>query len=734
KELRRFGQRAAFDRSSLEQAYGRLSSVLGGRQPRGIESTAVSSDRLLEVCRQVGKHQGLVLRPPAEGPDGPGDAEVGVRLGRICAASRLRYRRVILRGEWWRRDNGPLLAFWIDESEKWIPVAVLPTSPTSYRVTDPQSGVEQTVDEATSERLAGQAYMFYPSLPERSANFLDLVRMALFQRSKDVATIFAMGAVGGILSLLVPILTGHIFGNVIPDADRGRLFQMVLALVVAAIAAAAFQITRAIAVLRISGKVDGSLQTAVWDRLLSLPISFYRYFSVGDLADRSTGIDVIREQILGTVMNSLLSALFSVFSLGLLFYYSWELALIACGLLALLILVSGLLTSLQLRHERAVLTIQGRIASLLFGLINGIAKLRSSGAEARAYSLWAESFSQQRHRTFKAQTLANVQATWSAVFTTLSALVIFGAMGSIETLGLSLSGFLAFYAALGQLQAAAVSLVTIFSSSLAILPIWERLQPILKARPEVDASKIEVTDLAGDIEFSQVSFRYQADGPLILDNVSFRARPGEFIALVGSSGAGKSTCLRLLIAFERPISGSIYYDGQDLPSLDMPSLRRRLGVVLQDGRPMSGDIYSNIVGNSNLGIDAAWEAARMAGLDEDIRAMPMGMHTVISEGAGTFSGGQKQRLLIARALVNRPRVLFFDEATSALDNRTQDIVSQSLEQLKATRIVVAHRLSTIQNADRIYYFHDGRILESGTYDELLLKNGQFARLAERQTA
>ncbi|MEM7517510.1 MAG: ABC transporter transmembrane domain-containing protein, partial [Planctomycetota bacterium] len=498
-----------------------------------------------------------------------------------------------LRGDWWRRDNGPLLGFRVEEQdgeEVQHPVAVLPTSVKSYQITDPLTGEQLKVDEAVSEGLAGEAYMFYPALPERPAGFLDLLRMAVFRRSSDVLTILAMGAAGGILSLLVPILTGQIFGDVIPDADRSRLFQMVLALAAAALAAGAFQVTRAIAVLRISGKVDGSLQTAVWDRLLSLPISFFRQFSVGDLADRSTGIDVIREQALGTVTNSLLSSIFSIFSLGLLFHFSWPLALIACGLLAVLILVSGLLTSLQLRHERELRAIQGKISSLLFGLINGIAKLRSAGAESRAYTRWAENFSEQRQRAFQAQTLSNVQATWGAVYATLSAIVIFAAMGNNEDLGLSLSEFLAFYAALGQLQAAALSLVSLLSSTLSILPIWERMLPILKAEPEVDASKIEVTDLAGDIEFSQVSFRYQADGPLILNDVSFRARPGEFIALVGSSGAGKSTCLRLLLAFEQPLSGSIYYDGQDLPSLDMPSLRRRLGVVLQDGRPMSGDI------------------------------------------------------------------------------------------------------------------------------------------------
>jgi len=277
-------------------------------------------------------------------------------------------------------------------------------------------------------------------------------------------------------------------------------------------------------------------------------------------------------------------------------------------------------------------------------------------------------------------------------------------------------------------------MVAVVSSVLTLVPIYERLTPILEESPEVDESKAEPGDLAGEIEFSHVSFRYQADGPLILDGLSFRAAPGEFIALVGPSGSGKSTCLRLILGFEKPSSGSIYFDGQDLASIAVQSVRRQIGVVLQTGRPMVGSLFSNIVGSSNLGIDAAWDAARMAGLEEDIRAMPMGMHTVVSEGAETFSGGQKQRILIARAIVQRPRIILFDEATSALDNRTQEIVSRSLERLQATRIVIAHRLSTIQNADRIYVVDGGRVIEEGTYEELIRRDGAFARLAERQIA
>jgi NHLM bacteriocin system ABC transporter ATP-binding protein len=731
-ERERLGRKVDLDRSALQGAYARLASVLRptSRRAPALDETP---DPLLAACRLVGQAKGLELRARPDWETGP---KQGDRLAQICNASRIRSRRVILRDDWWRRDNGPLVAFRFLDAEQKVrrPVALLPTSPRSYEMVDPVERTRTPVDTAVAETLAGDAHMFYPPLPERPVTRGDLLRMAVEGQRDDLLTIFFMGLGGGLLGLLVPILTGQVFGNLIPSADRSQLLQVTLALIVAALAGSIFQVTRSIAVLRLGGKADGSVQSAVWDRLLSLPVSFFRRYTVGDLANRSLGINAIREMLMGNVLTLVLGAVFSVFSFALLFYYSWRLALLATGLVALFTAVTAALVWLQLRHQRALLELQGRIASLLFGLINGISKLRVAGAEARAYARWADRFAEQRRRTLAAQRAANAQTAFNAVYGVLTSLAIFAVVGITTTEAMPIGEFLAFNAAFGQFLSAALSLVGVFSSVLTMVPIYERLQPILETLPEVDESKAEPGELSGEIEFSHVSFRYQNDGPLILDDVSFRAGPGEFIALVGPSGAGKSTCLRLLLGFEKPTSGSIYFDGQDLAGLAIQSVRRQIGVVLQTGRPMAGSLFSNIVGSSNLSMDDAWEAARMAGLEEDIKAMPMGMHTVVSEGAETFSGGQKQRILIARAIVNRPRIVLFDEATSALDNRTQEIVSRSLERLKATRIVIAHRLSTILNADRIYVMESGRVVEEGTYQELLRNNGPFARLAERQLA
>jgi ATP-binding cassette subfamily C protein len=732
RERERLDRKVELDRATLGGAYARLVSVL---RPLSLGGAALeeTADPLLAAARLAGEAQGIAIRTLPEWQAGP---RQGDRLAQICAASRVRSRQVILRGDWWRHDNGPLVAFRFLDAEQKVrrPVALLPASPRSYVLVDPVERTRTPVDAVLAETLSGDAHMFYPPLPERPVARGDLLRLALRGRRGDLLTLLLMGAAGGLLGLLVPILTGQVFGNVIPGADRGQLAQIALALIVSALAAAVFQVTRSIAVLRLGGKADGSLQSAVWDRLLSLPVSFFRRYTVGDLANRSLGINAIREMLTGNVLTSVLAAVFSVFSFALLFHYSWRLALVATALVAVLGGVTAGLSWFQLRHQRALLALQGRIASLLFGLIHGIAKLRVAGAEARAFARWAERFAEQRRRALAAQRAANAQTAFNAVYGALTSLVLFAVVGLSSREAMPLGEFLAFNAAFGQFLAAALTVVSVLSTVLAMVPVYERLEPILETVPEVDESKAEPGELAGEIEFSHVSFRYQEDGPLILDDVSFRAGPGEFIALVGPSGAGKSTCLRLILGFEKPTAGSIYFDGQDLSGLAVQSVRRQIGVVLQTGRPMAGSIFSNIVGSSNLGIDAAWEAARMAGLEDDVKAMPMGMHTIISEGAETFSGGQKQRILIARAIVHRPRLILFDEATSALDNRTQEIVSRSLERLKATRIVIAHRLSTIQNADRIYVVEGGRVVEEGTYEDLIRGGGPFARLAERQIA
>jgi NHLM bacteriocin system ABC transporter ATP-binding protein len=732
-ERARLARKTALDHQLLRGAYAKLVAVLAARPPAGtsFEETAATAVPLLATCRLVARAHGMPFRGRPESGAG---GRSGEHLASLCAAARVRYRRVILRDSWWRRDNGPLIGFRQPPPGEGAaqPVALLPSSRTSYDMVDPAAGRRVAVDEAVAEGLGAEGFMLYKPLPERPVTARDLLRAALAGSRGDLWTLALMGVASGLLALLVPIVTGQIFGRVIPDADRPGLLQLTLVLVVSALAASAFQLTRSFAVVRLSARIEGSVQAAVWDRLLSLPVAFFRRFTVGDLADRSLGIERIRELFTANVTSSILSAVFSVFSFGLLFYYSWQLALVATALVAALMVTTAALTWLQLRHQRDLLALQGKIATLLLGLIRGVSKLRVAAAEERAFSRWAERFAEQRRHSMRARRIANAQSAVGAAYGVLTSLALFAMVTWSSGAGLPVGEFLAFNAAFGQFLAAALATVSLLSSLLALVPIYERLQPILAAPPEVDADKVDAGELAGEVEFSHVTFRYDEHGPLVLDDLTFHAAAGEFIALVGPSGSGKSTCLRLVLGFERPEAGSIYFDGQDLAALGIQSVRRQIGVVMQHSRLAAGNIFSNIVGGSKLSLDDAWEAARMAGIEEDIRAMPMGMHTMVSEGGETFSGGQKQRLLIARAIVNRPRILLFDEATSALDNRTQEVVSRSLEGLKTTRIVIAHRLSTIANASRIYVIDAGRVVETGSYRELAGGGGIFAELARRQ--
>jgi ABC-type bacteriocin/lantibiotic exporter with double-glycine peptidase domain len=297
---------------------------------------------------------------------------------------------------------------------------------------------------------------------------------------------------------------------------------------------------------------------------------------------------------------------------------------------------------------------------------------------------------------------------------------------------LSIGKFLAFSAAFMTFLHATISASGAVLSLISAVPLYERTKPILDALPEPTEGKLQPGSIKGRIEFSHVYFRYKPGDPLVLHDLSLQVEPGEFVAIVGPSGSGKSTLTRLLLGFEKPESGTVLLDGLDLAGLDIQMVRRQFGVVLQGGKLMPGDIFRNIVGNSLLTLDDAWEAARLSGLEDDIREMPMGMHTVLGEGSSTLSGGQRQRLMIARAIVNRPRVLIFDEATSALDNRTQDIVSRSLENLKVTRLVIAHRLSTIQSANRIYVIEKGHLVQTGTFTQLRDSPGPFANMIKRQ--
>jgi NHLM bacteriocin system ABC transporter ATP-binding protein len=552
--------------------------------------------------------------------------------------------------------------------------------------------------------------------------------------------VLGMAVVVGMAGTLMPWLTGKVFDAAIPEADKSALYGFGVALVASAIATSLFKLTQDIATVRIQARMSSTIQASVWDRMLNLPVSFFRKFPAGDLADRAAGVEAIQELVAGAGVAAVLGSVSGTFYVFQMFAYNRWLAAAAIVLTIAFVAVNYGLNRWQLRSQRKEIQIRGRIAGLVLNLVTGVAKLRICGAEQHAFRVWAQQFASQRRISFSVGQIQNSGATVASFFPILSSMVLFYAVAQQRAAAvpgqpvLTTGQFIAFNAAFGLFLAATQALGDASLSLLRIVPIYERLVPILTQTPEVDRSKAYPGKLTGAIELSNLRFRYDSDGPFVINGVTLKIDPGELVAFVGPSGCGKSTLMRLMLGFETATSGSIYYDGQDLPALDIRAVRRQMGVVMQQSRVMPTEMYRNIVGVTTRTIEDAWEAAGKAGLADDIRNMPMGMHTYVSEGGGTLSGGQRQRLMIARAIVNRPKIIFLDEATSALDNRTQAIVTESMDQMSATRVVIAHRLSTIQNASRICYLQDGQIVEMGTYDELMAKSGMFAELARRQMA
>lgn len=686
-----------------------------------------SGDTLFQACALVGNTMGITFKSL------PGNLPVGKeKLDTLLRLSGVRNREVALKGEWWTQDNGPMLAF--TKADK-APVALIPHSPRRYDRVDPDSGKRVKVNRAVAETLDPFAHLFYRPFPAKQLNGMDLLRFSMLKNRSDVVTLLLMGVLGSLLGLVPPMATGMIFDTMIPEAARSQMVQLGLVLVTCAMATAVFEITKGAAVLRLEGKVDAALQCAVMDRLLLLSPTFFRRFTAGDLAERTLGINAIRQVMSSVVITSLLSSIFSIFYFLLLFWYSWQLALVALGLTCISVFITLLLAFLQIRYQRELAAVQGKISGMLLQLITGISKLRITGTEDRAFIQWAEAFTVQQRLTYKSGTISNVMATFNTGFPVLASMTLFFAFIYSDTLSFSTGTFLAFTAAYANFQNALLQVSTTLMTIMNIVPLYERARPILEAIPETDTEKLHPGILKGDLEVSHINFRYAKEASLVLKDLSMMIKAGELVAIVGSSGSGKSTLFRLLLGFESQESGSIYYDDQDIHTLDVREVRRQIGVVLQNSQIMAGDIFKNIIGSASwLTVDDAWKAADMVGLTQDIKAMPMGMHTMLQAGGGSLSGGQKQRLMIAQAIVHRPRIIYFDEATSALDNQTQATVIKSLESLQATRVVIAHRLSTIINADRIFVLEQGRIVQSGTYGELMQQPGVFADLAKRQMA
>lgn len=700
-----------------------LADTLAEQQSPALSLTDAQQP-LYSACKRVWHAEGIEVGSlPPPGPQ-HGDRDPLLVLAHLA---RLRVRQVTLQGTWWRADHGALVAY---RQEDGRPVALLPSSPRSYDLYDEARGTCERVTPSVAQTLHLGAYFFYRRLPERPLTPGDLLGFGLLGKRQDLITIALLALGSGALAVVPPFITGLLFDTIIPGAQRTQLIQVCLALVVAALSVALFDVARSLTILRVEGRFNAALNAAIWDRLVGLPARFFRSYSAGDLSQRAFGIQRICRELSAHTIGTVLSGLYGLCNAALMFAYDSQHASVGMLLVLGAVVVTMASGVYQIRLQRPLANMQGHLSSLVLQLLIGIAKLRVTGSETRAFACWAKEFAQLRRLTLRARAPLQV---FNAVYPLVALMVIYSVIGR-SLAGRSAGNFLGFLAAFQGFMTMTMQSCQALLRLAHLVPTYDRIRPLLAAAPEVAQKKGYPGVLKGEIELAHVSFRYREDAPLILDDLSLRIEPGEFVAITGPSGSGKSTLLRLLLKFEQPSSGAIYYDRQDLNSLDIGEVRRQLGVVLQDGKLMAGTLYENIVGSANLTVADAMEAARLASFDRDLARMPMGLHTHIEQGGGSLSGGQRQRLLIARAVVRRPRILFFDEATSAVDNQTQAAVTASIDRLAATRVVIAHRLSTIINADRIIVLQAGRVVQSGTYKELIGQPGPFAELARRQMA
>ncbi|MDR0997976.1 MAG: ATP-binding cassette domain-containing protein [Treponema sp.] len=734
------GARLENDGKLLGRAFEDLAAVSGERAPGNPEAGPAGSASYRALAEILRYYRLPLGEEPEDERFEEGSPE---ELDFFLRPSGLSKRRIRLSGAWRRDAVGPLLG-----ELDGVPVALIPRFFSGYSYRDPQTGLRRRLNADRAARFNRDAWCFYPPLPGRALGFGDLLAYIFRSLGMPDPVFFVLaGLVLSVLGLLLPAMTNLIFNRVIPSGEPGLLFSSLGMLLGAALGGFCIGIFRKTLVKRIEIRLTLSVQAAFMARVLSLPAPFFRSFSAGEIAERLRMADSFCRLFTETLLPVALDLLFSCVFLFQISRYSPSLLLPALGTLGLALAFSLAVIFRQAKLNRDRIKSQALVRGFEFQLLGGIQKIRLQGAENRAFAQWARRYGAAAEFDYNPSLfLKAAPAAASLIMLIGNILIYYSAAGS----GLSGGTFMAFAAAYGILSGAVVSLGAAGPSLASLGPMLGLLEPILKAVPEhpqgispgetpgispgirEGGGKESSFRLSGNIEFNNVSFRYGKDSPLILDNFSLKIRKGQHLAIVGKTGCGKSTLIRLLLGFEKPNLGSIYYDSRDLEKLDIAALRRNIGVVLQDGKLFQGSIYENIsISAPSLSLDEAWDAAERAGLAEDIKAMPMGMATVVGDRGG-LSGGQRQRLMIARAIAAKPRVLILDEATSALDNITQQKVVEALEGLRITRIVVAHRLSTIRSCHRIVLLDQGRIAGEGSYDELLARSELFAELVARQ--
>ena len=712
-------ERKRQDQQAFEEGFASIAGAVLGRPVASADSARQAQSAVEEILKY---YHAKSRRVPDSVKDFNEQLEFLLRPYGIM-------RRTVTLEEGWHKDAiGAMLAF---RREDGAPTALIPTGLSGYTFFDPATGRRRRVNGEAEKLFKPEAIAFYRPFPQGKIGIPGLMRYIGGCTSWADRIFFALSALAvSLVGLLLPRLNNILFSSVTASGSVRVLAALVSFMLLVSVASKLLEVAKQMLTSRMNTKVSVSVEAASMMRLFALPANFFKKYSTGEMASRVMNIKTLSSLLVSSVASVGLTSLFSLLQISQIFAFAPSLVAPAMIIVLVTTAFSVLTAFRQMSVTQQLMEQSARESGLSYALISGVQKIKLSGAEKRAFAKWSEQFAAGAKLAYDPPMFLKINSVISLAISLTGTLVMYAI--AVKS-GVSAAEYYAFNSAYAMITAAFTSLAGIAAMVGQIIPILNMAKPILETEPEIGTDKQVVERLSGGIELNNVSFRYGEDTPNVVDDMSLKIRPGQYVAIVGKTGCGKSTLMRLLLGFETPQKGAIYYDGRDMSGLDLKSLRRRMGVVMQDGKLFQGDIYSNITISAPwLTLDDAWEAAEMAGIAEDIRRMPMGMNTMISEGSGGISGGQRQRLLIARAIAPKPRILMFDEATSALDNITQRIVSESLDKLKCTRIVIAHRLSTIRHCDRIIVLDGGRIVEDGTYDELIAADGFFAELVSRQ--
>lgn len=709
------------DDEAFAEAFANMASAITGRK---IEASlnndrAVTKDAIDEILRYYHVKS-------REVPDGISD--VNEQLEYLMRPFGIMRRTVKLENGWYSDAIGAMLGV-LRESGRVV--ALIPTGLSGYSYFDYDTGKRKKINHKNQHLFEAEAIAFYKPFPLKKISLPSLAAYIVRALSASDFVMIALATLAlSLIGMIAPMISKLLFDRVLPSGSSRLLIAITFFSVCVSVSTLLISAVKNMITARIETKLNISVDAATMMRIMSLPADFFKQYSAGELSNRASQVGVLCKMLASTVLSTGLTSIFSLIYISQIFVYAPALVVPALIIILVTVVFSVVSSLVQMKLSIRQMEISGKEGGMTYALITGIQKIKLAGAEKRAFARWGNLYAENAKLTYGPPTFIELNSVISLAISLVGTIVMYSM--AVKS-GISVADYYAFNTAYGMVSGAFMALAGIALTVSQIKPILNMVKPFFDAVPEVSDGKQVITRLSSGIELNNVSFRYSENMPLVVDDMSLKIRPGQYVAIVGKTGCGKSTLMRLLLGFEHPQKGAIYYDGRDLERIDLRSLRRRIGVVMQNGKLFQGDIYSNIVISAPwLSQDEAWEAAELAGIADDIRKMPMGMNTIISEGSGGISGGQRQRLMIARAIAPKPKILMFDEATSALDNITQKKISESLGSLKCTRIVIAHRLSTIKQCDRIIVLDRGKIIEDGKYDELIEKNGFFAELVARQ--